>query len=413
MLKDREGGFMRYILLTHNDLDGVSCGILAKLAFGKNVEVHYHSVNSLDYQVEQMMKEQGDINQTSKIYITDLAVNKDNEVRLNKYFQCGGLVQLIDHHKTSLHFNEYEWAHIKVEEQEGVLASATSLFYDHLQKHDLLKKHASFSEYVELVRQYDTWDWEKKKNVNAKRLNDLLFLQSIEEFEQNMIERLSKQESFSFNEFEEKLLDIEEKKTERYIKRKKRELVQSFIGDKCVGIVYAESYHSELGNELGKEHPHLDCIAILNMGNKKIGFRTIHDHIDVSELAAKYGGGGHAKAAGCTLTQDAYKEFIDKTFSLKPLRTDSHHNKMNLKQRCSLYENYDKDQYLVYKNKEEQWLVEKNHQLLPDQFSSFEEVERYIKRTFSVYLSKDEKLLHYLLDSSDPKKHTEKTKSKA
>ncbi|WP_175639535.1 DHH family phosphoesterase [Metabacillus schmidteae] len=402
---------MQYVLLTHNDLDGVSCGILAKLAFGENVNVFYHSVNSLDYQVEQLMKEQGDINQTRKIYITDLSVNKDNEVRLKKFYQRGGLVQLIDHHKTSLHLNEYEWGNVKVEESEGKLASATSLFYDHLQEHNFLKKHSSLSEYVELVRQYDTWDWERKKNINAKRLNDLLFLQSIEEFEQSMIERLSTQQSFSFNEFEEKLLDIEEKKTERYIKRKKRELVQTFIGDKCVGIVYAESYHSELGNELGKEHPHLDCIAIINMGNKKIGFRTIHDHVDVSELAAKYGGGGHAKAAGCSLTQDAYREFIDKTFSLKPLRIDYPHNKMNVKQRCSLYENYEKEQYLLYKNNEDKWQVEKNYHLLPDHFLSFEEAERYIKRTFSVHLSKDEKLLHYLLDSIDTKKHTKKSKA--
>ncbi len=412
MSKDREGGLMRYILLTHNDLDGVSCGILAKLAFGEFVDVHYHSVNSLDYHIEQLMKEQSDKNHSCKIYITDLSVNKDNERRLKKYAQRGGLVQLIDHHKTALHFNEYEWGDVRVEESIGKLASATSLFYSHLQKQNLLKERSSLSEYVELVRQYDTWEWERKKNIHAKHLNDLLFLQSIEEFEQSMVERLSIQESFSFNEFEEKLLNIEDKKTERYIKRKKRELVQTFIGDKCIGVVHAESYHSELGNELGKEHPHLDCIAIVNMGNKKMGFRTIHDHIDVSEIAAQYGGGGHAKAAGCSLTPEAYKEFIDKTFSLKSLRMDHSHNKMNLKQQCAHYENSEKKHFLLYKDKENKWKVEKDHHLLPDDFSTFEEAERFIKRTYSAYLSKDDMLIQYLIDSSDSKQKKQ-TKSKA
>ena len=83
-----------------------------------------------------------------------------------------------------------------------------------------------------------------------------------------------------------KLLNMEEDKIERYIRRKKREIVQLKIDKYYAGIVYGESYHSELGNELGKEHPHLDYIAILNMGSKKISFRTIHDHVDVSEIAA-------------------------------------------------------------------------------------------------------------------------------
>ena len=92
---------------------------------------------------------------------------------------------------------------------------------------------------------------------------------------------------------------MEEEKINRYIRKKNRELIQTFIGDHCVGIVHAEMYHSELGNELGKENSHLDYIAILNMGGKKVSFRTIHDHIDVSAVAGGFGGGGHAKASGC------------------------------------------------------------------------------------------------------------------
>lgn len=69
-------------------------------------------------------------------------------------------------------------------------------------------------------------------------------------------------------------------------------MVQTFVHEHCVGIVHAESYHSELGNRLGKDNPHLDYIAILSMGSKRASLRTIHDYIDVSEVAGRYGGGG-------------------------------------------------------------------------------------------------------------------------
>ena len=237
------------------------------------------------------------------LFITDLSVSEENEKRLEAFYQDGGKVQLIDHHKTAVHFNEYEWGHVEVEDDEGKLTSATSLFYRYLVANQLLTPSDSIVEFVELVRQYDTWEWEKNNNQHAQRLNALFFLISIEEFEEKMIERLLSDDHFHFDAFEKKILDLEEDKIERYIRRKRRELVQTEIGDHFAGIVYAESYHSELGNELGKEYPHLDYIAIFNIGGKRVGFRTIHDHVDVSEVAGHYGGGGHAKASGCSLTK--------------------------------------------------------------------------------------------------------------
>ena len=33
----------------------------------------------------------------------------------------------------------------------------------------------------------------------------------------------------------------------------------------------------------------------------KVRFRAFHDHVDVSEISKKFGGGGHKKAAGFIL----------------------------------------------------------------------------------------------------------------
>ncbi|MGM9926892.1 MAG: DHH family phosphoesterase [Bacillus sp. (in: firmicutes)] len=384
-----------YKLLSHTDLDGVGCGILAKLAFGKEVKVRYNSISSLNREIESFL-EQGELD--TFLFITDLSPNEENEQKLNEYYGEKGNIQLIDHHKTALHLNEYEWGYVLVEDEEGYLTSATSLFYQYLVTHQLLEKTGAITEFVELVRQYDTWEWEKNENHRAHMLNALFFLMSIDEFEAKMIERLRTSEQFDFDDFEKKILKMEEEKRERYIRRKKRELVQTEMGENFVGIVYAESYHSELGNELGKEYPHLDYISMINMGGKRIAFRTVHDEIDVSEIASRFGGGGHEKAAGCSLSNEAYKLFVEGTYHLEPIREDAKRNRFNLKQSAfgSLYRNQ-RESFFLLSPQDDEWIIEKNKTKLEQTFSSFEEGERFLKRNYAAWLVRDELFVEYLM----------------
>ncbi|WP_421662910.1 DHH family phosphoesterase [Lysinibacillus telephonicus] len=386
-----------YKLLTHNDLDGVGCGILAKLAFGQEVKVRYNSISSLNREIEFFLENDSP---DTFLFITDLSPNEENEKKLEDYFKEIGNIQLLDHHKTAMHLNDYEWGLVLVEDEEGNLTSATSLFYEFLVSQNLLKPTNAISEFVELVRQYDTWEWEKNENQKAHALNSLFFLVSIDEFEEKMIERLTTNDEFDFDEFEKRLLNMEEDKIERYIRRKKREIVQAEIGDYFAGVIYAESYHSEVGNELGKEYSHLDYIVILNMGSKKISFRTVHDHVDVSEIAGIYGGGGHQKASGCTLTDEAYKQFVLDTFHLDPLQEDAKRNRYNIKQSSfgSLYKNRNEDIFLIYLKSDEHWVIEKNKIALEQTFTSFEQAERFLKRNFEAWLVRDDVFVEYLMN---------------
>ncbi|KXH87390.1 DHH family phosphoesterase [Sporosarcina sp. HYO08] len=385
-----------YKLLSHNDLDGVGCGILAKLAFGKEVKVRYNSVLGLNREVEWFLEND---DKDIFLFITDLSVNEENESRLEQFCEDGGKVQLLDHHKTALHLNKYNWAQVTVEEEEGKLASATSLFYEYLTTHQLLEPTEATAEFVELVRQYDTWEWERNGNDRAQRLNALFFLLSIGEFEEKMVSRLQSSDHFHFDEFEKKLLDMEEDKIERYIRRKRRELVQLQAEEYFAGVVYAESYHSELGNELGREYPHLDYIAILNIGGRRMGFRTIHDHVDVSQVAGTYGGGGHAKAAGCSLTPEAYQLFVANTFQLEPLREDAQRNHYNVKRSPfgTLYKSRMNDVFLLYPIDEDEWAIEQNDTMLEERFKTFEEGESFLKRNYEAWLVRDEAFVQFLM----------------
>lgn len=383
-----------YKLLTHNDLDGVGCGILAKLAFKEDVKVRYNSIASLNREIEFFLEED---TPDTFLLITDLSPNELNIERLNVHYKTYKNIQLIDHHKTALILNDYEWGTVIVEDEEGDLTSATSLFYQYLVANELLQPTESLNEFVELVRQYDTWEWEKNENEQAKKLNSLFYLISIDEFEEKMIERLQISEHFDFDDFETKILTMEDNKIERYIRLKKREIVQAQIEEEIVGVVYGESYHSELGNELGKEYPHLDYIAIVNMGSKKISLRTIHDHIDVSKIAGLYGGGGHQKASGCTLIEEAYKNFVLNTFALEAIPQDAKRNRYNLKESTfgSLYKNNRGDLVFIYPNSD-WWMIEKNKKVIDQQFSTFLEAENYVKRNFKVSLAQDDQFVDYL-----------------
>lgn len=388
---------MQRFLLSHNDLDGVGCGIVAKLAWGEEAEVRYNSIGGLNFQVARFLKKP---QKNTKLFITDLSVNKENEEALEKYFQKNGKVELIDHHRSAEHFNKYKWADVTVQYEDGRLASATSLLYEELKSRGEIDATPILDEFVELIRQYDTWEWDVNNNVTAKRLNDLFFLLTLEEFEEKMLNRLQNHKEFFFDEFELKLLEMEEGKIERYIRRKRRELVKSFIDEKCVGIVHAESYHSELGNELGKDYPFLDYIAIISVGGKRISLRTIHDHTDVSEVAGKFEGGGHAKASGCNLTTEAFKLFVTDVFDIEPMPIDAPKNRYNLKESAngSFYKNRQEDQLFIYPVDKDQWRVEYNGEL-EGSFQTFLDAENHVKKEYSAGLARDDDYTEFLMEN--------------
>ncbi|UYZ20353.1 DHH family phosphoesterase [Mesobacillus jeotgali] len=387
-----------YRLFTHNDLDGVACGILFRLAFGEKADVRYNSVSGLNFQVEKYFDRMNDrMKKEDHLYITDLSVNHENTEKINQFVNEGGKAKLIDHHKTAMHFNEYSWGSVIVEDESGTLTSAASLVYDYLVQENHLVKNGSLDEFVELVRQYDTWDWDILKNYKAKNLNDLFFMVSIEEFEERMVPRLTSGDRFDYDDFEKKLLEMEEDKIERYIRRKKREIIQIETDGLYGGVVHAESYHSELGNELGKEYPHLDYIAILNLGGKKISFRTIHDDVDVSAVAGEFGGGGHAKASGCSINKEAYNRYIEQAFPLDPIKPDAFRNTYNLKDSKNgcLYENRDRDFYLIYTDGT-RYFVQQESKDRHGPFEGFELAERFVKREYGAALARDDVYISYL-----------------
>ncbi|MBB5325880.1 oligoribonuclease NrnB/cAMP/cGMP phosphodiesterase (DHH superfamily) [Anoxybacillus tepidamans] len=383
-------------LFTDSDLDGIGCGLLATIAFGGKVDVSYCSYRNLNERVRQFIE--NDTHDEAHVYITDLAVNEEVEKKLDERFQAGKHVQVIDHHVTALHFNRYPWGWVEPVNKHGKKTCATSLFYEYLVRQQKLQRSEALDEFVELVRQYDTWEWDENNNIQAKRLNDLLSMLGMDEFVQQMTERLQAQQMFSFTDMEEFLFQVEEKKIQRYIRLKQKQMVQTWIDEYCVGIVFAEQHISELGNALSKRCPHLDFIAMVNLGTKHIGFRTIHDFVNVAEFAKRFGGGGHPKASGCLMDEHTFSSFAMTAFHLPPIYHDAEQNRYNIKEHHEgiFFKNNEEQWFLLFYDEQNKWIVLCDDDPSIPSFLSFEEAERWVKRHFAAGLAEDALVIDYL-----------------
>lgn len=400
-------------VFTHNDGDGLGCGILAKHAFGEEVSVSYctyetknPSPHSINKQVKDFLKNPD--NQNATIYITDISVSDEVALLLDEHFKKGNYVKLIDHHNTAIHFNKYPWGQVQEFYSETKKTAATSLFYEYLVETGKLQANGFLGEFVELTRSYDTWEWDATNDLKAKRLNDLLYLIGVSAFEESILQKAVGENlvSFEFNEVETMLLDMEENKINRYIETKNKQMVEVWFDEFKVGVIHAEQYHSELGNNLGKLNTHLHFIAIIMMSQGKMSLRTIHDDVDVSKIARHFGGGGHPKASGCPLNKEALERLVLTAYEKTPNKKDAPLNRYNLKdsQHEKLYLSKEDEMISIFKNNLGKWVFEKNKMINPEQFSSFDEVEKFVKRSFDAYLAFDEFYINYLSEKYSVKK---------
>lgn len=393
-------------LKSHNDLDAKGSGILAKMAFGDDIDVMYCSNNGIDKAVERFFEKPE--NKDVFLYITDISVHEENARKLQHHYQQHGGVCLLDHHVTAEHLNQYAWANVQSVYPDGRKTCATSLFYEHLLKEGVLKETPALNAFVELVRQYDTWEWSENGNTQAKQLNDLFYMLGMEVFEETMIKRLTEHtEGFFFSELELTVLALEDEKINRFIAQKQRQMVETYIAPYYVGIVQAEQYHSEVGNELGRLNPHLDAIVLVNLGGKKLSFRTIHDHIDLSVYAQTYGGGGHPKSSGAPLTEEAFHTFVSEPFTLLPRKQDPEKNKYNTKASPYgvVYENANGEYHWIhYRNGK--WEISNEINEEAHVFDTYIEAENTLKRHPKAWLSMDDVLIGKYVEKYDVKEAT-------
>lgn len=295
---------MKNLLITHNDLDGISPIILLNLA---NVEFEYKSIEINEVEETFNALFAFDLTIYENIYITDLTIPES----IYETLSTMNNVRVFDHHETHLYATKYPFATIKVSEF-GHLTCGTELFYNYLKSIYKNIDTPLIKEYVDLVRQIDTWDFTNV--VLAKQLGELIFTYGKKDFIKIFTKRLKKdKDHLELTAFEKRYLKIKKAEETNFIEFKNKQIVKYLIkGYKC-GVVFASNCNkSELGNVLAANHPELDLIIIIDT-SKSLSYRTTRDDIRVNDFAALFGGGGHQKASGSNFDDDM-REWIVKEY---------------------------------------------------------------------------------------------------
>ena len=298
-------------LFTHTDLDGVVCGILAKLAF-KNVDISYCNYDDINEEVEFLLK--NSVEEYSKIYITDISVNEEIANLIDS--SCPEKVLLLDHHPTALNLNKFKWSSVKVSNKDKSKTCGASIYFKHLLSLGYLDvNNRLLQTFVEKVRRYDTWEWERLNDKDAENLNNLLYLYGKNMFTVRFLVKILNNEPTLLNEVDLMILNVAEESKESYIRSKIENIKVTEIDGYLVGVVFAEKHTSLLGSRLGKIYPKLDFFAIINMDKGTVSYRTSKENIDLGKFASNYGGGGHKASAGSPISSSLIGEFINKIYN--------------------------------------------------------------------------------------------------
>ncbi|AOQ24611.1 Oligoribonuclease NrnB [Moorella thermoacetica] len=260
------------ILITHNDLDGIGCAVLA-LAINPETKVYICTYDDVNKVVANVFSEK------DELFITDLSVNQETAEKL----KTRGQVTLLDHHKTAAWLNQYPWA------QVDTSYCGTKLFYNYLISHNANIK--PYEDFVMLVNDYDLW---LHKDPRSRQLNRLL--QIVGDY--GFISRFVTKPEINFAPVEQFLLDLEEEKIQNYCQNT---VVYQLVDqeDNKYIFAFAERYTSELAEYLLKKYKDYAYVMLANLNSihPKISLRSRGD-FDVSAIAKQHGGGGHKAAAG-------------------------------------------------------------------------------------------------------------------
>jgi oligoribonuclease NrnB/cAMP/cGMP phosphodiesterase (DHH superfamily) len=156
--------------------------------------------------------------------------------------------------------------------------------------------------FINYIEDRDLWKWELPYSKEFSASFDMVPFQ-FEEFEKfeddsvfdDAVERGSYVLAYSKT--------VVKKVCEKASRRK--------LGDLDVLVVNASHWISEIGARLS---PDCDVAVIWYYDHEdrmnKVSLRAFHEHVDVSEIAKRWGGGGHKKAAGFALPASVHIDSI-------------------------------------------------------------------------------------------------------
>lgn len=267
---------MDVICLHHNDADGRASGAIVKHAFNKDVDLYEMNYGDLP--------PWSAINNAQKIIVVDFSLPKSDMQKLAQ----GRELIWIDHHKTAMQEMQgvdEGWLGLRSLDEAACVLTWQYFFPD-----------IPVPRAIVLIGDRDIWRWAEEQtgefseglfNRNAKADNNDLWIPLLDD-DTDLLNEIIQNGSILR---QAQLLNIE---------RKVAQLGQEvqFEGHKTLmvnmrGMGEMGEHINKLGYDIG--YCYVDMIVEGNLLTKVTLYSKT---VDVSQIARKYGGGGHAGAAG-------------------------------------------------------------------------------------------------------------------
>lgn len=281
------------LLITHkNCMDGAGCSVIFQEAGGNPENIEFVAAG---HGVDKFFKEtKRDVYSYDYIIIVDVAPTKDGFVELQKIFPSNLII--IDHHASADFLCLKDNCHIDNSK------CGTYLLFEFLSP--LIKVKEPARHFAELTNDFDLWIREKPFSSDLS-LYCSFFGQ--EAYVERALFGLFWDEEW--DPYEGKVIDVLRKKREKYIKNK---LKNVYITDNEYGkiaYIFASEYISDVLNAVLEAHD-VDAAVGINLESYTVSCRS-GDNFNSNAFCGYFGGGGHWKAAGHSLSRELIKEIAE------------------------------------------------------------------------------------------------------
>lgn len=283
-------------LVTHQGcMDGSTCAIVFCAAGGLRENVFFSSPNHRDTDelVSDLMERW-----SGPIVIADASISL---ALAEKVFRND--VFLLDHHKSAIPLKKFSWCEIDVDNTRA----GGKMLYDWLKVNASSSWFMEYKQLVDLADDHDRWIKQYKESDTLSLFHEVLG-------QELFIERFLKNPDPTLNSMEKYAVDLEIRKRDQYIQRKKNEVevVRKRIDGRDVNIAFvaAGTHQSLLGNMVC-EDPAINAEVCVLVGSSVSMRANRASQVDLSRVAKINGGGGHAKAAGCSLDKLLGKSLLE------------------------------------------------------------------------------------------------------
>jgi uncharacterized protein len=296
------------VLVTHKACaDGSGSALLFMEAGGKRENIRFVAAG----QVERMLKETNLLDDPRFILFADVGIDKKSKGWIDDLEKRGNLV-LLDHHETSLHLSDREWAYIDMD------ACGTELMRQFIGLED-----QCFVRYASIIDDHDRWV--RKQLPHSEDLATFHYFIGQEQF----LDRFTGSPIRFRNNYPDPYLDFlteHEREMTHVIKVRQAELIKDALGEKKLhfrkvnhangrdlAVAYSfakvDNYSILLDGILSK-YPNVDIAVLVHMNSNTVSLRSRKGDVNVAELALAFGGGGHPSASGHQLSDSLVADFV-------------------------------------------------------------------------------------------------------